>query len=168
MEKRFANGKRFNADPAEIENLERNKAKQIIGIVIGAVVLILAFVFGHLQNEAYDHSEHELYNVLKICCIIIGLSNIVLSPIVLYGYMGVERNLSQTHIILYDDGIEGVCINNGVCVPFAVSYFEVVGAVTGSAMVDNGSNLKIKIQTTPKVTFLAQNCTNFAYFCTLE
>ncbi len=140
--------RRFNAEPQEFNKLSSQKTRQILGIVLGVILLIAAFVFGNLQDENwYNKSDRDMYGVIKVCCIIGGLLEVVISPIVLYEFSKTENKLSSTYITLHEDKIEGIHFNNPtVGVPFEITYADVIEATVlpDDPIANKGNNISIK------------------------
>lgn len=149
MEKTELKKRKFYADPKEIEKIKKQKNSQIFQIVLGVFALILFFVFSNLQKENwYNESENEMYGVLKIGCIGIGLLEVVLSPIVLYELSITESKLSQTYISLNEEGVEGLHFNNisknNVGQHFEISYSDIIEAqIVSDTVASKGNNIVI-------------------------
>jgi len=138
--------KRFNAEPQEFNKLSGQKTREILSIVLGVLLLVMSFVFGNLQEENWYKSESEMYGVLKMCCIFVGLIELVLSPVLLYELSKTENKLSSTYIALYEDRIKGIHFNNSAMgVPFEIPYTDIIEAtvLTGSAFSNKGNNICI-------------------------
>ena len=140
--------RRFNAEPQEFSKISRQKTRQILGIVLGVILLIAAFFFGNLQDENwYNKSDRDMYGMLKVCCIICGLLEVVISPIVLYEFSKTENKLSSTYITLRADKIEGIHFNNPAAgVPFEITYADVIEATVlpDDPMTNKGNNIRIR------------------------
>ncbi len=140
--------RRFNAEPQEFNKISSQKTRQILGIVLGVILLIAAFVFGNLQDENwYNKSDRDMYGVIKGCCIIGGLLEVIISPILLYDFSKIENKLSGTYITLHEDKIEGLHFNNpAVGFPFEITYDDVIEATVlpDDPIVNNGNNISIK------------------------
>lgn len=121
--------RRFGADPFALSELENNKTKQVISIIAGIVVFIIAICLGNAQENAwYDSSEYNFYRTIKIICILLGIILVGFSAVIWYISDKSRQALSLAHVTLFEDRIEGMSVVNGEGTAFMVAWEDVVCA----------------------------------------
>ncbi|MBQ7398889.1 MAG: hypothetical protein IJW06_00325 [Clostridia bacterium] len=121
--------RRFGPDSETLNQLSSSKTKQIISIVIGIVLFVVAMFLGNVQSDRwYDPDAYELLNMLKILCIIIGIIEVICSAIIYYVSAKSYDMLVRCHVTLYDDRIEGEVVKDDYSSSFILAWEDIICA----------------------------------------
>ena len=138
---------RFNIDPRVSDLAASERTKQIFGIIFGIAALIGSVVLGDVQKDYwYDKSTRDILDILKIVCVIVGLLEVIMSPIILILNAKGNSKRQQTHVIVYDDKVTGISYNDpSFGRPFELSYADITRAVAlPTNRTGNGNNIRIE------------------------